>query len=74
MSHVPPAIIAMADQIIADADHRLQHVIDNFREHTAQHGGDILCPFATVNMTALLDPSGTAEVFAAAVARLARET
>lgn len=46
MSHLPPAIVAQGDQIMARADETLQVWIDRFRDHVAEHDGETLCPFA----------------------------
>jgi hypothetical protein len=71
-NHIPPAILAEADQTMAAADGRLGVYIDHFRDHTELHNGDTLCPFAETVMVAIThDARHLPEMFAAAVKRLA---
>lgn len=75
MSHVDPAVVARADQRMADACRRVDGCVAQFREHVALHDGEKTCPFAEAALTAFLNPlerRDLPELFAAAVMKLAR--
>lgn len=75
MSHVDPAVLARADQMMADACRRVDGYVAQFREHVDRHDGEQVCPFAEVALTAFLTPQerrDLPELFAAAVMKLAR--
>lgn len=72
MTHIPPSIIARADQLMAAVNTELDAHIEQFRRHMEQHNGEIVCPWCTVSIFSRGNP-GLPELFAAAIARLARE-
>lgn len=71
MSHIPPAIAATADQLVA-ADKVLDQFIAEFQAHLAEHDGDPLCPIGVIAVGAEgQNPEDVAFLFAVAVKRLA---
>jgi len=72
MTHIPPHVLAAADQRNAHVDDLLSQLVANFRTHTAIHDGDTSCARGSLVLTFTLlgaDP----ELLAAAVARIARD-
>lgn len=69
-----PAFVAEADQNIAAAGEQLQKYVDRFREHAAEHQGDILCPICETTGNAWVEyPVDVVRMFGVAVMRLARQ-
>ncbi|MDO3312374.1 Uncharacterised protein [Mycobacteroides abscessus subsp. abscessus] len=72
MSHIPPAVTAIADQLVAAADKALDQFIADFQEHIAEHDGDPLCPIGVIAVGAEGQaPEDVAFLLAVAVKRLA---
>ncbi|ORA62188.1 hypothetical protein [Mycobacteroides franklinii] len=72
MSHIPPAIAATADQLVAAADKVLDQFIAEFQAHLADHDGDPLCPIGLLAISAETQaPEDVAFMLAVAVKRLA---
>lgn len=72
MSHIPPAIAATADQLVAAADKVLDQFIAEFQAHLAEHDGDPLCPIGALAVGAEAQPQqDVGFLFAVAVKRLA---
>ncbi|SIF35077.1 Uncharacterised protein [Mycobacteroides abscessus subsp. abscessus] len=72
MSHIPPALTAVADQLIAAADKVLDQFIAEFQAHLAEHDGDPLCPIGVIPIGAEAQPQqDVGFLFAVAVKRLA---
>ncbi|AMT72122.1 hypothetical protein [Mycobacteroides immunogenum] len=72
MSHIPPAVTAIADQLVAAAEKALDQFIADFQEHLADHNGDPLCPISVIALSAENQaPEDVGFLLAVAVKRLA---